>query len=247
MNDDCKPHDDVDRVPSGGVSQPPRRLRRLTGIWRDREGNLSYLLTFCVEGRLRVLDNEDVFQRFAAFLLDSPQRYHWFPRRFVVMPDHVHLIAHQGHDAEGLGQWIKALKAVVGGLQRRPERPGEAPDAASGDATGKATHPVDVGLRELTRHPRAWRWQSGFHDHKFRTPESETRKWAYICMNPVRYGLVKCPEQWPYGGELVYGESGDPRLIRSTPPLLDKAILIEDEETPGEGTRPTGETPAPML
>ena len=30
-----------------------------------------------------------------------------------MMPDHIHLIARMGHDASCLGQWIKALKAVV--------------------------------------------------------------------------------------------------------------------------------------
>jgi len=113
------------KAPSPGGAKPddppPRRLRRLHRVWPDRDGNLAYLLTLCVEGRGRVLANEATFQRLAAFLLDSPARYRWFPRRFVVMPDHLHLIAHQGLEAVRLGQWIKALKAVVGGLKRRPE------------------------------------------------------------------------------------------------------------------------------
>jgi hypothetical protein len=45
------------------------------------------------------------------------------------MPDHIHLIAHMGHGAVRLGQWIKAFKAVVGGLERR-----EPSGAAPGDA-----------------------------------------------------------------------------------------------------------------
>jgi hypothetical protein len=53
--------------------------------------------------------------------LDSAPRYCWFPRRFVVMPDHIHLIAHQGYEAVRLGQWIKALRAVAGGLERRAD------------------------------------------------------------------------------------------------------------------------------
>ncbi|HSU52791.1 MAG TPA: hypothetical protein VLT36_01885, partial [Candidatus Dormibacteraeota bacterium] len=115
--------------------------------------------------------------------------------------------------------------------------------AASGSSG--ASHP-------FTRIPRSWRWQEGFHDHKFRTPESETRKWEYICLNPVRARLVDRPEQWPYGGEIFYDAPAGPRLVRGTPPLLDIGILIlEDnrpanpppgegtQEPPGEGTRPT--------
>jgi REP element-mobilizing transposase RayT len=251
---------DVGRVPSRGVPDepPPRRLRRLHRVWPDRDGNISYLLTLCVDGRARVLDNEITFERFVSFLLESPTRYHWFGRRFVVMPDHIHLIAHQGHDAIRLGQWIKALKAVVGGLERREERPVGRPglqkaisDAASGDA---AYNPVgrlpSAGgvAHKFTRIKRAWRWQDGFHDHKFRTPESETREWEYVCLNPVRAGLVKRPEEWPFGGEIFYDEAGGPRLIRGTPPLLENALLIEDDggtkprgggKTPVEGNRPT--------
>ena len=82
---------DVGRVPSHGVpapapaDHPPRRLRRLHRVWPDRDGNISYLLTPCVDGRASVLDNEITFERFVAFLLDSPKRYHWYGRRFVIM------------------------------------------------------------------------------------------------------------------------------------------------------------------
>ena len=70
---------------------------------------------------------------------------------------------------------------------------------------------------EFTRIKHPWRWQAGFHDHKFRTRESESRKWEYICLNPVRANLVNRPEDWPYGGEIFYEESDGPKLIRGTP------------------------------
>ena len=117
-------------------------------------------------------------------------------------------------------------------------------------------HPAAVGrvpsrgAHEFTRIKRSWRWQYGFHDHKFRTPESEARKWEYVCLNPVRYGLVQRPEEWPFGGEIFYDDAGGPRLVRGTPPLLKTGMLMaehdggtpprEDEpKTPGQGTRPT--------
>ena len=325
----------VGRVPSPGVpsdpsrepDEPARRLRRLHRVWPDGDGNISYLLTLCVDGRARVLDNETTFERLVEFLLDSPGRYRWFPRRFVVMPDHVHVIAGQGHEAVRLSQWIKALKAVMGGLRRRESGAGPAvgtgkrieeqqgteagsgvvgrvpspgaktdigADAGSGDpaykgadigVVGRVPSPgakADIGAdagsgdpaykgadtgvvgrvpppgeHEFIRLKRSWRWQEGFHDHKFRTPESEQRKWEYVCLNPVRYGLVERPEQWPFGGEVFYDDSSGPRLIRGTPPLLETGILVNEDgsvtspgegtrltddcvSAPGEGTRPTG-------
>jgi hypothetical protein len=66
-------------------------------------------------------------------------------------------------------------------------------------------------------------------------------------LNPVRAGLVKHPEEWPFGGEIFYDEAGGPSLVRGTPPLLETGMLIEEGETPvenetktpREGTRPT--------
>ena len=223
-------HDPVGRVPPHGAasratkhetagsgdptySKPPRRLRRLHRVWPDRNGNISYLLTMCIDGRARILDNQIIFERFVAFLLDSPTRYRWFGRRFVIMPDHIHVIAHMGHDSVRLGQWIKALKAVVGGLRPADEcpvrAPGLQPDTAGGTPVGRVPSrgvaddtnpaperpvgapglhddvdrvpphgsPPNSDTHEFTRIKRSWRWQDGYHDHKFRTPESESRKW----------------------------------------------------------------------
>jgi REP element-mobilizing transposase RayT len=215
---------------------PPRRLRRLHRLWPDRDGNISYLLTLCVDGRSHVLDNEVTFQRLVGFLLESPLRYQWFGHRFVVMPDHIHLIAHQGHNALRLGEWIKALKAVVGGLQ--PRQNGAVTPVGRPASAGSPGVPSAATVHERARLKRAWRWQSGFHDHKFRTRESEARKWEYVCLNPVRYKLVARPEQWSYGGEIFYDPVGGPHLVRGTPPLLESRLFIEEEETPeqDEGT-----------
>jgi len=45
-------------------------------------------------------------------------------------------------------------------------------------------------------------WQSGFFDHLIRHDESYSGKWEYVCQNPVRGGLVRDPEDWPFQGEI---------------------------------------------
>ncbi len=225
---------------------------------RFSEAGRAYLVTAITHGREPLftdLPSGRIVVRAMMHLDGQGKTQTW---AFVVMPDHLHVIAHQGQEALRLGQWIKALKAVVGGLERREGRPVGTPglqpesDAVSRDAAYNKS-PADVGRlpsagggdHEFTRIKRAWRWQDGYHDHKFRTPESETHKWDYVCLNPVRAGLVKRPEEWPFGGEIFYDEAGGPRLVRGTPPLLETGMLIEEapvedeRKTPREDTRPT--------
>jgi len=46
-------------------------------------------------------------------------------------------------------------------------------------------------------------WQPTFFDHVLRSEESYSEKWEYVCQNPVRAGLVKESDDWPYHGEPV--------------------------------------------
>jgi hypothetical protein len=41
-------------------------------------------------------------------------------------------------------------------------------------------------------------WQGEWFDHWLRSPQEETRVRAYIRDNPVKAGLVRKPEEWPY-------------------------------------------------
>ena len=45
-------------------------------------------------------------------------------------------------------------------------------------------------------------WQKGFFDHVIRSEESYNEKWLYVRDNPVRAGLVRSAEDWPYAGEV---------------------------------------------
>ena len=45
-------------------------------------------------------------------------------------------------------------------------------------------------------------WQEGFFDHILRSSESYSEKWKYVRANPVRAGLARSVEEWPYQGEV---------------------------------------------
>lgn len=45
-------------------------------------------------------------------------------------------------------------------------------------------------------------WQKNFWDTQLRHHESYDAKWKYVRQNPVRAGLVKHTDEWPYQGEL---------------------------------------------
>ena len=51
-------------------------------------------------------------------------------------------------------------------------------------------------------HETAPHWQSGFFDHLIRHSESYAEKWEYVRLNPVRAGLVKNCQEWPWQGEI---------------------------------------------
>jgi putative transposase len=50
--------------------------------------------------------------------------------------------------------------------------------------------------------PGAGAWQRDFWDTRLRRCENYTQKWNYVRENPVRAGLVKSPNDWPFQGRM---------------------------------------------
>ena len=85
---------------------------------------------------------------------------HWGLHLFLLMPDHLHLIAAFPQEAN--------MSEVIRGWKRLTAR-----------RTG-----VD--------------WQRNYFDHRVRPDEGLQQKSDYIRQNPVRPGLVRRAEDWPY-------------------------------------------------
>ena len=60
-----------------------------------------------------------------------------------------------------------------------------------------------LGKKLLTLSHNKPHWQEGFFDHLLRSSENYGQKWDYVRMNPVRAGLSKTSEDWPYQGEIA--------------------------------------------
>ena len=90
----------------------------------------------------------------------------------VVMPDHVHMIFTPGRDAAGA---VFGLAEIMNGIK------------------GASAHTVN---RMLQR--RGHGWQDENMDHVLRSHEHLAVKVEYVLQNPVRKGLVRREEDWPW-------------------------------------------------
>jgi hypothetical protein len=59
---------------------------------------------------------------------------------------------------------------------------------------------ISVALGATKKNPL---WQPGSFDHVLRNDESYSQKWEYVRENPVRAGLVRKADEWPFEGEIV--------------------------------------------
>ena len=60
-------------------------------------------------------------------------------------------------------------------------------------------HILETAIPAIPPDPHC-RWQPNSFHHRLRRQENYTEKWNYVRENPVRKGLVKTPEDWPYQG-----------------------------------------------
>ncbi|HEX9984893.1 MAG TPA: transposase [Thermoanaerobaculia bacterium] len=86
----------------------------------------------------------------------------------VIMPDHVHLVLTLEEDAPPLSLILKSIKGV--------------------------------SARRINQflHSRGEVWQGESMDHVIRAEAGVHQTCAYVTQNPVRAGLVKCPEAYPW-------------------------------------------------
>ena len=154
------------------------RPHRLAEIFSQYSPPL-YFVTFCTADRHPTLAFPEVHHAFTEYSGQALAKASVAVGRYVIMPDHIHLFV-RGPEGFILGNWIRGLKWVLSKGIRRVGTPA----------------PQQAGQKEPV-------WQTGFFDHIIRHSESYREKWAYVAENPVRAGLVKIADEWPYQGEVT--------------------------------------------
>lgn len=142
----------------------------LRRLERIYAGQPVYFITTCTHGRRAFLADGDA----GAILLhewgQALPRHRWAIGRHVIMPDHVHFFCSPVSADKTLSDFMRQWKQWT---SKRLVR--------------------DRGFLSPI-------WQAEFFDHVLRSEESRSEKWLYVRDNPVRAGLVRRAEDWPYQG-----------------------------------------------
>jgi putative transposase len=151
------------------------RPRRLGLIYI---GQPLFFVTFCTRNRKGISSLDCAQAALQQYGRVAMEQFNVGLGRYVIMPDHVHVFVRGDSDFR-LSVWVAGLKRAI-----------------------------SVALlkeAQATRLPLQGRslWQPGFFDHILRSDESYAEKWNYVRDNPVRAGLVKDADKWPYQGEVV--------------------------------------------
>jgi putative transposase len=168
----------------------PKNLKRYHG-----RGDLHFL-TFSCYRRLSLLGSARARNVFVRALGKIRERYGFRLVRYVVMPNHVHLL--MGELPRGTPSLVlKVLKQRVSrDLRKRKRGP-----------AGQMKLSFMTGGGALPRF-----WQPSFYDFNVWSAKKVNEKLEYMPMNPVKRGLVERPAQWSWSSYSFYAR-GEPGLV----------------------------------
>jgi putative transposase len=166
------------------------RLQRFYG-----RGDLHFI-TFSCRERLPLLGSAGARDAFVS-VLDEVRAGHAFRLLgFVVMPEHVHMVVSEPR----LGDPSEVMQVLKQRTCFRLKRSNE---------NGSAK----VAAAQFSEEDAYALWQRRFYDFNVWSSGKLEQKLDYMHRNPVKRGLVRHPEYWPWSSWSYY-EKGEAGLIR---------------------------------
>jgi putative transposase len=152
------------------------------GLKRFHDSGHSHFLTFSCYHRQPLLAQMHMQDAFLIALEQSRKRFLIRVYGYVVMPEHIHLLVSEP-TGSSLSGFVQMLKTRVT-LEARKQ-----------------------GKRTAGESPF---WQARYFDHNVRNNAGFVTQLRYIHRNPVKRGLCKQPEDWPWSSFRAWalGEAG---------------------------------------
>jgi putative transposase len=150
----------------------PQRQNPASGVHTQLGQSNIVLLTVNTEKREAWLANERAHRLLHQTWSEATA---WLVGDYLLMPDHLHLFCAPRDWHFTIETWISYWKREFALKEKQ--------------------------LTE-TLAPVKWKFQSRGWHHRLRDGENYSEKWIYVQENPVRKGLVKRIEDWPYKGRV---------------------------------------------
>jgi putative transposase len=181
------------------VNQFPRRQNPSPGVHILSGQPNIILLTITTEKRAPWLTNEPARRLLHQTWSEATA---WLVGDYLLMPDHLHLFCAPRDLHFTIETWMAYWKREFTMKQKRLARISAkrdrllAPPTEDRQVAGRSSGPE-------------WRFQPRGWHHRLRDGDSYSEKWLYVQENPVRRGLVKRMEDWPFKGrvfDLIWSE-----------------------------------------
>ena len=154
----------------------PQRQNPAVGVHFQLGQSNIVLLTINTDKRGPWLANEAAHQLLRQTWSEATA---WLVGDYLLMPDHLHLFCAPREFQFTIETWIAYWKREFALKRKR--------------------------LAGTLAPPRAlleWKFQSRGWHHRLRDGENYSEKWLYVQENPVRKGLVRRMEDWPFKGRV---------------------------------------------
>ena len=170
----------------------PKNLKRYYG-----HGHLHFITCSCYR-RLPLLRSVRARNAFVRILGQVHSAYGFAVVGYVVMPEHIHVLISE--PAKGtLSTVMQVLKQSVSRHLRNRKRKTKA-------AVQLRLH-FPGGQDSLPQF-----WQRRFHDFNVWSAKKRTENLEYMHANPVKRGLVRDPQHWPWSSYVAYSGKGTLQL-----------------------------------